>query len=208
CHRLRSVPAVGFSGQPERPPLESTREDDVGLGREDVAHALDLPQHALEVVRVAGPDLQQVVRLARDVVAFLGLGDRAEVVGQVDRGGARRLGDPREAEDAEADGGRVDTGGIAGDDAARLELLDPRVGRRTAHADIRAEVRVRPAAVTLEDVEDPGVSRAQAVLRRHLLGINYAEGGQSPDTLGKLAVFFTHRNERRPAYTAPTAAKG
>src|SRR4029079_4365559 len=153
------------------------------LGREDVAHALDLPQHALEVVRVAGPDLQQVVRLARDVVAFLDLGDRAAVVGQVDPGGARRLGAPREAEDAEADGGRVDTGGIAGDDAARLELLDPLVGRRTDNADIRAEVRVRPAAVTLEDVEDPGVSRAQAVLRRHLLALHSSFAVEGPRTI-------------------------
>jgi hypothetical protein len=31
CHRLRPVPAAGFSAQPERPPLESAREDDVGL---------------------------------------------------------------------------------------------------------------------------------------------------------------------------------
>ena len=131
------------------------------------------------------------------------------------RGGARRLGDPREAEHAEADGRRVDDRGVAGDHAPRLELLDPLVGRRAAHADLRAELRVGPPAVPLEDLEDPRVGRTQSGLlppsTRTSLGMSRAE----VDTLGKLSMVVDHRTKRRtqrprrpPQRRAPMIAIG
>ena len=40
---------------------------------------LDPADDRAQVPRVAGPDLEEVVRLARDVVALLDLGDRGEL---------------------------------------------------------------------------------------------------------------------------------
>ena len=54
---------------------------------------------------------------------------------------------------------RIDDRRVAPDHAARLELLDPLVGGRAAHPDLRAEVGVGPPAVALEDLEDPRVVR-------------------------------------------------
>jgi hypothetical protein len=83
-----------------------------------VTGRLDEVEDALEVLRVAGSDLEEVVRLARDVVALLELGDERELSGEVGRDRARRLGDPGERDDAVADGGRIDLRAVAADDPA------------------------------------------------------------------------------------------
>ena len=115
--------------------------------------------------------LIEVVGFARDVVALLDLGDRREVIGQVGRGRARGLGDPREAEDAEPDRGRVDDRGIARDHAARLELLDPLVRRRPAHPDIRSRAPRTAAGRPAGGSRGSAVSRAKSVSSRHLVAL-------------------------------------
>ena len=94
-----------------------------------------------------------------------------ELVGDVVGDAARRLGDPHEGEHAEVDGDRVDLRHVAAQDPARLELLDPLVRRRAAHADLGADLRVGAAAVPLEDVEDPGVGRIDLGFSGHLVPV-------------------------------------
>ena len=78
CHGYARRGSSVSIGTCERSPFEPAREDHVGLGLEDVRRRLDPAQDALEVAGVAGADLDQVVGLARDVVALLDLGDRRE----------------------------------------------------------------------------------------------------------------------------------
>ena len=83
-HPLRAPVAPVSAGairgaQGQRPALEPRAEHDVGLGREHVVGRLDPADDRAQVVHVAGPDLEDVVRLAGDVVALLDLGDRREV---------------------------------------------------------------------------------------------------------------------------------
>src|SRR3990172_7470537 len=94
----------------------------------------------LEVLRVARPDLEEIVGLARDVVTLLHLGDRREVRRQVVRCGPRRLAHPGEGEDAAAHEDGVDGRRVARDDTAGLELLYPLVDRWRADADVGPDV--------------------------------------------------------------------
>jgi hypothetical protein len=139
-----------------------------------VSRRLDAVEDTLEVERVPGADLQEVVGLAGDVVAVLDLGDRGEVAGQVGRHGPGRLGDPDEGEDPVAGETRVDDRAVAADEPAGLELLDPLVGRGPADPDLGAELGIRPAAVRLEQLDEPGVDEVGPVTFGHdSLSIRY-----------------------------------
>ena len=123
---LRFPCLSGFTGrrdEPQWPVLERTPEHDLCLGREHMGRRLEAHEDLLEMVRVARPDLEQVVGFPGDVVALLDLVDRLERIGQVRPGRARRLGQPAERDDRIARRRRVDRGRVAGDDTPRLELL-------------------------------------------------------------------------------------
>ena len=68
--------------------LERTREDDVGLGREDLGDRLEADDDLLEVARVRGRIFEQVVGFTREVVALLDLDDRGKGLSQVRPGRA------------------------------------------------------------------------------------------------------------------------
>src|SRR5665811_2510690 len=75
--------------QAQRPALEGAREDHLRLGRENLWHLLNHVQHPLEMARVCGTNLQQVVGLTGQVMAFLDLVDADEVTSHVGCDGTR-----------------------------------------------------------------------------------------------------------------------
>src|SRR5664280_186126 len=124
---------LGLALPVQWPALESTREDDLGLGREDVWNLLDTVQSPLEMASVDGSHLEQIVGLAGQMVAFLDLVDVDEITREVGRDRAWHLLDEDECENTVAEQGRIGDGDIASDDPPGLELLDPLMGRRPAH---------------------------------------------------------------------------
>ena len=149
---------VRISLEPERPTFESAREDDLRLRREDMGHRLDRVQNPLQVAGIRGPNLEQVVRLAGQMVALLDLFDLGEIARQICGDGARNLLDEYECQDGVSELGGVDERRVTPDDSPALELLDPLVGGRPAHADCLAYLGIRSAAVSLEEIEDASVS--------------------------------------------------
>ena len=148
---------VQIAARAQRPALEGAREHDLRLGREDVGHGLDLVQDPLQVAGVGGSHLEEIVRLARDVVAFFDFDDLAEVAGQVSGDRARNLLDEYESQNAVPEQRRIDQRRVAADDAAPFELLDPLVGGRPAHTDGLPNFGVGLAPVALEQFQDPSV---------------------------------------------------
>ena len=92
-----------------------------------------------------------------EVMAFLDLRDPGERPGQVVGRGTGSLGQPGEGQDSVAQRLGRDDRRVAADHPARLELLDPLVGRRPADADLRAELGVGTPSVGLEKLEQTGV---------------------------------------------------
>jgi hypothetical protein len=104
------------------------------------------------VVQVGRDDAQQVVRVAEEPLRVPDLrdgGDRG-LEGR-DGGGVPPL--QRDADDgleAEPDGGRVNDGAVAGDDAGPLELAQPPVAGRGRELHPIGQLRHRQAAVLLK----------------------------------------------------------
>src|ERR1035437_8956433 len=125
---------LGLAPPVQRPPLEGTREHDLGFRREHVRNLLDPVQSPFQMAGVGGSHLEQIVGFAGEVMALLDLADFAEIARQVRGNRTRDLLDEDEREDAVTEQGWVRDGDVAFDDPAGLELLHSFVGGRPAHA--------------------------------------------------------------------------
>jgi len=149
-----------------------TRAGFIGLGSQGAGMAQRIIEQGLPTTLWARRErslepFAGTAALAGDPVAGLHLRDRGEVTGQVVRDRARRLGDPHEGKHPKAHRVGVHGRHVAPDDPARLQLLDPLVRRRAAHADRRADLRVGKPAVALERFQDPGVGDVQLRFEGH-----------------------------------------
>ena len=128
--------------------LQQPRQHQHALGARDETLGPDSLEHVFEVPHVGGHHVQQRVGLARHRAGIDHLG--------VPRHRGRDQGRRRLALAVEldvrlrrpAEGGGVDNGGEAGDDAGRAQLVDPPLHRRRAQTDHSADVgEARPRVV-------------------------------------------------------------
>src|ERR1035437_2703908 len=152
----------------QRAALESTREDDLRFGREHVRDLLDTVQSPLEMACVSGSHLKQIVGLAGQVMALFDLVDLAEIGREVGGDRTRNLLDEDERQHPVAERSRIGEGDIALDDPARLELLDPLVGRRSTHPDRLPDIGEGLAAIPLQEVQDSSVGLVDSFQSAHI----------------------------------------
>src|SRR5450759_2102260 len=155
--------------QAQWPALESARKDHLRLSRENLRHQLNHVQHPLEMARICCANLQQVVGLTGQVMAFLDLVDADEVTRHVGCYGARDLLDEDKGKNTIAKHRRVNHGRVAADHTPSFELLYPLMGGRTAHPDGLAHLGVRLTPIALQQLKNPSVRLIDAFQRAHFL---------------------------------------
>src|SRR5664280_306991 len=190
--------------QAQWPPLEGARKDHLRLGRENLRHQLNHVQDALEMARICCANLQQVVGLTGQVMAFLDLVDADEVTGHVGCDGARDLLDEDKSQNTIAKHRRVNHGRVAADHASGFELLDPLVGGRTAHPDGLAHLGVRLTPIALQQLKNPSVCLIDAFERAHFLNVLERWQRHAPGAPGDQPIRSRKKPQRGPL---PAAAK-
>src|SRR5664280_529697 len=190
--------------QAQWPALEGARKDHLCLGRENLRHQLNHVQHALEMARICRANLQQVVGLTGQVMAFLDLVDADEVTGHVGCDGARDLLDEDKSQNTIAKHRRVNHGRVAADHASGFELLDPLMGGRTAHPDGLAHLGVRLTPIALQQLKNPSVRLIDAFERAHFLNVLERWQRHAPGAPGDQPIRSRKKPQRGPL---PAAAK-
>src|SRR6187200_2264917 len=129
-------------------------EDD---GRARRAHCGDgaeaVAEQTAEVFGIAATHFHQVAVLAGDVVDLQDLGDLGQKLAGVGRADA--LVDPNEdeGEQTQPEGVRIETGLVAAQDPAGLELAQALEHRRGRHVDLAGDLGVGHASVFLNDLQ-------------------------------------------------------
>ena len=103
------------------------------------------------------------------MVALLDLVDADEVARHVGGYRAGDLLDEDECEDSVAEQRRIHDGHVTLDHAPGFELLDPFVGRGTAHPHRLPDVGIGLPPVTLEKLENPCIGLIDAFESTHIL---------------------------------------
>src|ERR1035441_1682500 len=136
--------------------LDGKRELDTGS--HDASKRLDLlPQDRLQVLHVAGADLEAVAEIARDGVALLDVEQGLDLF-------EKRTLETRVLEqhvhvrhEGYSDEARIEESREAPDESTRFQLLDPLVDRRRREPDRFRDSRLRDLRVSLENIEDPAI---------------------------------------------------
>src|ERR1039457_6338402 len=136
--------------------LDGKRELDTGS--HDASKRLDLlPQDRLQVLHVAGADLEAVAEITRDGVALLDVEQGLDLF-------EKRTLETRVLEqhvhvrhEGYSDEARIEESREAPDESTRLQLLDPLVDRRRREPDRFRDSRLRDLRVSLENIEDPAI---------------------------------------------------
>ena len=140
----------------ERPLLVGGAQDDRRPGG-DVRLGPDPGQQRLELGRGPDPHLEDVALLARDRVAGLDLGQRAQPLGRVVRGAGVDRPDRDERRQRQPHGLRVDHRGVPADHTPLLQPADPLVHGRGGQPGGPAQVGVAHPAVAAQQADDLAV---------------------------------------------------